>query len=421
MTSPYLTLDEVAEKLGVEYKTVYRLVRNGELPAGRVGRVYRVDRTDLDTFFAQQKQAVANNSSGASASAGRALAAGWTCPTCSERYHSELSVGGRCEDTGEPICQACWHIRRVRSTTAQPAEAAASNAPASGSRNAGRSSAASPAAGRSARNGSAAAGPAVVPDGAVTRDQAAVLSAALIRRFGQRLEALDQFTHPLSGQAVCIDKARIKHTVEDTAASPAPGAPSGPASRFVLKWGGWGKPKSALVLECRLMAHHDTLQQDGYDQQPISAGEVLPMLETLAESAAEDDHLLHVLLLSSPTGFDSPVHDLVAGQGGDAFHDRHLAVVLHDTTSGQTVVPTDDRLADLMPLIDPVGYGGRLDAACEPIAQKARDLGSIALVDAVAQLRGDAKLARDVFTKLGQDADLALDDLPGVGLVLSRR
>lgn len=423
MSGPYLTLDEVAEKLGVDYKTVYRLVRGGELPAGRVGRVYRVDLKDLNAYFDQQKQAVAKGASAPGAGgalSGRDVADAWTCPACGDRYHSALSVGGRCEDTGEAICQTCWHIRRVRTTQAQPAEAAASTASAPGAagpRAAGGASSAAPRPGQT--GGAAATHAAAVPDGAVSREQAAVLGSALIRRFGQRLETLDHLTHPLSGQDVAIDKARIKHTVEDYA--DATDAVGGPASRFLLKWGGWGKPKSVLALECRLLSRPGKLERDGYDHPPITVDEVRPLLEDLARQAAKDEHLFHVLLLGSPTGFEEAVHALVTGKAGEAFHDRHLAVVLHDTSGGGAVVPDDERLADLMPLIDPDAYRARLDAACEPVAQQARDLGSIALADAVDLLEGDAKLARDVMSKLGKATDLALDDLPGVGLVLSRR
>ena len=51
----FLSLEEVAELLSVNYQLVYRLVRAGELPAVRLGRVYRVDRNDLDDFLERSK------------------------------------------------------------------------------------------------------------------------------------------------------------------------------------------------------------------------------------------------------------------------------------------------------------------------------------------------------------------------------
>ena len=56
----YLSIQEAAENLGVEYKTVYRLVKQGEIPAGKIGRVFRIRREDLDAYFERQKAKVLN-------------------------------------------------------------------------------------------------------------------------------------------------------------------------------------------------------------------------------------------------------------------------------------------------------------------------------------------------------------------------
>lgn len=49
-----LTVAEVADMLRVSDMTVYRLIRSGELPAVRVGRNYRVGRSDLEAYLEQQ-------------------------------------------------------------------------------------------------------------------------------------------------------------------------------------------------------------------------------------------------------------------------------------------------------------------------------------------------------------------------------
>ena len=43
----FLTIDECAELLRVDRKTVYAAVRDGRLPALRIGRLFRVNRGDL--------------------------------------------------------------------------------------------------------------------------------------------------------------------------------------------------------------------------------------------------------------------------------------------------------------------------------------------------------------------------------------
>lgn len=47
-----LTVAEVADVLRVSTMTVYRLVKRDELVALRVGRSYRIRRTDLDDYLA---------------------------------------------------------------------------------------------------------------------------------------------------------------------------------------------------------------------------------------------------------------------------------------------------------------------------------------------------------------------------------
>lgn len=51
---PLLTVAEVAELFRVSSMTVYRLIRNGELPAVRVGRSYRVREDDLQAYLQAQ-------------------------------------------------------------------------------------------------------------------------------------------------------------------------------------------------------------------------------------------------------------------------------------------------------------------------------------------------------------------------------
>lgn len=54
MTPQLLTVAEVADLLRVSSMTVYRLIRNGELPAVRVGRSYRVSEDDLQSYLQAQ-------------------------------------------------------------------------------------------------------------------------------------------------------------------------------------------------------------------------------------------------------------------------------------------------------------------------------------------------------------------------------
>lgn len=116
----YLTIEEAAKILGVEYKTVYRLVRDGSIPAGRIGRVYRIKQSELDEFFQRSKSAETRGKGGG----GRPIVPlmGLRCCVTGKRIVSELDVGGYAHDTGEPICMAAWEAGARRSVKPDPPE-----------------------------------------------------------------------------------------------------------------------------------------------------------------------------------------------------------------------------------------------------------------------------------------------------------
>ena len=100
-TAQYLSVEEVAKLLNVDYQLIYRLVRAGKLPAIRIGRIYRIERTDLDEFLAQSKTGGTH-----------------ACSGCGTTYASRHSLTQGCETCGAPICFDCWTRRGVRRCTA---------------------------------------------------------------------------------------------------------------------------------------------------------------------------------------------------------------------------------------------------------------------------------------------------------------
>jgi len=53
--TPFLTTEEVQSYLRVNTRTVYRLIKAGDLPAIRVGRQWRVRPADLDGWLDQKR------------------------------------------------------------------------------------------------------------------------------------------------------------------------------------------------------------------------------------------------------------------------------------------------------------------------------------------------------------------------------
>jgi len=56
----WLTLEEAAKHLKIGKSTIYRLAREGDLPAHRMGRVWRFDAEELDKWMKQGRMAEAS-------------------------------------------------------------------------------------------------------------------------------------------------------------------------------------------------------------------------------------------------------------------------------------------------------------------------------------------------------------------------
>ena len=95
----FLSIEEVAALLDVNYQLIYKLVRDGEIPASRIGRVYRVSRADLEIYLANSKTASVN---------------AFTCGACGKDFASRQSQKGTCESCAAPICFDCWTRKDVR-------------------------------------------------------------------------------------------------------------------------------------------------------------------------------------------------------------------------------------------------------------------------------------------------------------------
>ncbi len=51
----FLTTDEVLDYLKVTSRTIYRLIKAGDLPAVRIGRQWRFRQSDLDAWLDRQQ------------------------------------------------------------------------------------------------------------------------------------------------------------------------------------------------------------------------------------------------------------------------------------------------------------------------------------------------------------------------------
>ena len=50
MTKKYLSIEEVAKKLGLNYKTIFRYIHSKKLEATKIGR-WRIEESELESFI----------------------------------------------------------------------------------------------------------------------------------------------------------------------------------------------------------------------------------------------------------------------------------------------------------------------------------------------------------------------------------
>jgi excisionase family DNA binding protein len=100
----FLRVTEAASMMGVDYKTVYRLIRNGKLPASKPGGIYLIRLADVNRLLEQGQ--VALTSTEESPLATEVL----RCGQCLRLIESDAQIGGVCERESceEILCAACW-------------------------------------------------------------------------------------------------------------------------------------------------------------------------------------------------------------------------------------------------------------------------------------------------------------------------
>jgi excisionase family DNA binding protein len=422
MASRYLTLAEAAERLGVEYKTIYNLVRNGDLPAGKVGRIYRIRPEDLDAFFDRQKQAVAEEARRTRPVALEDL----KCGACGQRIVSEFSIGGRCPETDQPICQACWSIKKIRRCDVSPADL---ESPSTVQVRPIRPSSAVPPKPQVARPK-----PFALPDTpeetvvrlraegklAATAEEAALAEKRFLRMLAQRLELLEEIRDPISGQWIELRSARVKHEIQVTESGDTD-RPGNRISRFLIRTGGWGKPRACVCVEGHFLSDIEAFSRAGYQEGMLEEDRLEKLLGELAKPLAKSK-CFRLAVLASPTGWSDKAVATVTGGTSHAFRSSQAATVLVDLRTNQMHFDeSDDRLLSFLGVIAPDQWRERVSAAESEIRQRIQDGNSLSLRDAIEICDDDESSVRAAFRVLAADEALAVHDIPEIGRVVSKR
>jgi excisionase family DNA binding protein len=311
-TSPFMSIQNAANYLGVDYKTVYRLVQAGKLPAGKFGGMYRIRRQDLEDYFqAQVAQTARGTREGQAAVTPEPL----TCGRCFRLIRPPREVAGHCAADGceAPICQECW-ARGSRCAEHQPSDR------------------------QRLAQAQAALARGEIPV-LVTALAARQSERAWMTRFDERIGGIATLYHPGTGEALRIaDWTPFQQLGDETLQlmrllnvgfldkAAEVSLPHSEWSRYHIPAGklGWGRPQKAILLEARSLAHLEAFVADGFDTRPVDLPELALHLAD-AEKAATSMSATGIIGLASPTGWDDAVIKHIIAEGGRAY--RHPAVL----------------------------------------------------------------------------------------------
>ncbi len=404
----FLTVQDAAELLGVEYKTIYRAVVAGELPAYRIGRVYRIRRQDLDAYLDARMTA--------RPSAHEQPVETLVCGSCGAVIPSVDLSGGKCRSDicDELICADCWGKDLRTCRTHRPTEserlAAAQTALARGE-----------------------------VDRMVTALVARQREQAFISRFEERIYGIAALQNPLNGELVQVADWGPYHTTADESSrllqvmgvaflerSVLAVTPVNPSSRFEVPAAklGFNRPRQGIILEALSHSDLDTFVRQKYVTQPAGLPDLMALLHA-RQAEAEQANALFVLALAAPSGWDAASAAYIGPSAeGRSYRHRLLLPLLVDLHTANLHYNTaDERLRGVAGLFRLADEGEEMLRVQEWIKSTLdREFRSGIAADEVVETLGvGAPLVLRTFQQMAQDPPYRFVEGSGGGMLLVAR
>ena len=397
----FWSIKDAADYLGVDYKTVYRLVRQGEIPSGRVGRIYRLRKEDVDSYLERQEQPVAEPE------AAPALA---KCGVCLRLLTDESQVGGRCTSEGcdLPICTSCWEGEGARyCPTHRPSQQDLL---------------------ARARKQLAAGEIALL----VTQEEAKRRELSFMARFDEKVRRIAKLKHPLCEDVVrppgswdelrshtdqsarLMELLRTGYLEEHVERS----VPLNPVTRYTLPAHGAGCP--GLIIEARVLSHLPAYVRQGFDTRPATLAELLQVLGDYMEPAGERN-AGYLVGVASTTGWVADAIEYVQADtpGRSFFHPLVLPCLVDLHAMRLTYAEADERLAALASLFSPYLPEDQIVTVMSRIRQGVGVYGSLALGEVADEMRVSIDLVQRAAERLASADGFRIIEIEDIGLVIT--
>lgn len=419
----FLTIQEVAEWLGVSDKTVSRLVLSGQLPATKVGGLYRLRHADIQEYLEKQKLLLQSRTRPpegpplqASVERAGPAAPAVSCARCGRLVKGLAQRGGDCQepDCRLPLCRTCWsndydrYCRQHRRSREQKLEMARL---------------------RHARG--------EIPL-AVTAEEARQREFTFIERFEQKIEETPYLTGPLDGVKYPVaswDAIRLRSRELDEARlarlrlvqpelSPDL-LPQNLGSCYNLP-----KPRSrterrgAMLSICAsVFSDLEEMAANGFSASLTGRAFLLKILEDRAAANKATDSFT-VQGLASPVGWTREAAEMIeGGNGTTSFSSLYIAVCLIDLGAGRLFFnPTDTRLKPFIPLFLGELYYETVQKIAGQVRERLAQSRSIMTLKDVAEKLGvEESTVKEACLLLEKEGGFQMETFPGFGLTISRK
>lgn len=396
----FLSIREAAQYLSVEYKTLYRLVVAGKIPASRVGGVYRIKRQDIDDYLEGQKgNAAASNVP--------------SCERCHRLIKSPEMVGGQC---AYPACEAllcrdCWAKQDDRYCLEHKLSPEDKLAQAKQRLKAGELTL------------------------LVTAAEARQKELDFIGRFDQKIRKMKEVISPVDGTQFRVnswDEIHKETTEIDIPDTISKGSELALTARIVprnqrstysfLKRGTTRSGASGFVIEAAYFSHLRNFIEDRFDTSPVTHTELVWLLETSIASA-KNRGALYVVGFASPTGWTDEAREAVSGKASKkGFSSLYGSFCLIDMNSDRLIAnPYDMRVGSFLDV-----FRGDLDEevinrVVEHLQAQFLSRESLELEDVASATQANPKLVEEAFRRLERSGHYVVSESGKTGLTIVRK
>lgn len=391
-----LRIADAARFLGVNRRTIYRRIWNGDLPASKVGGLYFIRKEDLEGLLIRGRTKPTQKVSEEPPTL--------KCNACFRTLESDDQIAEICAAEGCEglICDRCWsedvrHCVKHIPDRVQKWEAASS----------------------AYQRGELP----ILVKGSSARLQ----EMNFINRIQSRIQKINTLIHPITEEVLTVEdweehcesgdeRAQVMKLLGKMVLDKETTAQV-PLNPFVR----WEIPKakrqqgSPLRIYIQVLSRTAEMLRDGFDTLPLPEEELTRRLIQIGEES-NADRVVTLLVLASTTGWDTSARNAVQSE---AHSNPNLLIYLFDLQSGELVYNAkDDLMRGYIELFAPALPEEEIEEVIAAIEKELLTHDSLSLQYAADTMPFSKTLIRKAFEKLAASSEYVLTEVPEIGTAI---